>query len=121
MHKWQRQGWLSEIDLRRILCCLQNMRMLCNSTFLSDNRTRHSPKLDEFREIIRELTLEKNRKVVVFTVRSPGGEISRRRARRIAQIQQMEISAEGLFRHLRRSSPSDRNRKLATGRISPGQ
>ena len=36
MHKWQRQGWLSEIDLRRITCCIQNMRMLCNSTFLFD-------------------------------------------------------------------------------------
>jgi SNF2 family DNA or RNA helicase len=43
LHKWQRQGWLSEIDLRRILCCLQNMRMLCNSTFLFDRRTHHSP------------------------------------------------------------------------------
>jgi hypothetical protein len=67
LHKWQRQGWLSEIDLRRILCCLQNMRMLCNSTFLFDRRTHHSPKLDEFREIIRELTLEESRKVVVFS------------------------------------------------------
>jgi SNF2 family DNA or RNA helicase len=67
MHKWQRQGWLAEIDLRRILCCLQNMRMLCNSTFLFDKRTHHSPKLAEFREIIRELTLEENRKVVVFS------------------------------------------------------
>ena len=54
MHKWQRQKWLSEIDLRRVLCCLQNMRMLCNSTFLFDKRTHHSPKLEEFREIIRE-------------------------------------------------------------------
>jgi SNF2 family DNA or RNA helicase len=67
MQKWQRQGWLSEIDLRRILCCFQNMRMLCNSTFLFDKRTHHSPKLAEFREIIRELTLEENRKVVVFS------------------------------------------------------
>jgi superfamily II DNA or RNA helicase len=67
MQKWQRQGWLSEIDLRRILWCLQNMRMLCNSTFLFDKRTHHSPKLAEFREIIRELTLEENRKVVVFS------------------------------------------------------
>ena len=67
MQKWQRQGWLSEIDLRRILCCLQNMRMLCNSTFLFDKRTHHSPKLAEFRGIIRELTLEENRKVVVFS------------------------------------------------------
>jgi superfamily II DNA or RNA helicase len=67
MHKWQSKGWLSEIDLRRITCCLQNMRMLCNSTFLFDKRTHHSPKLAEFREIIRELALEEDRKVVVFS------------------------------------------------------
>jgi hypothetical protein len=67
MHKWERQGRLSEIDLRRITCCLQNMRMLCDSTFLFDKQTNHSPKLEEFREIIRELALEENRKVVVFS------------------------------------------------------
>lgn len=67
MHKWQKQGWLSEIDLRRITCCLQNMRMLCNSTFLYDKETNRSPKLAEFREIIRELALEENRKTVVFS------------------------------------------------------
>jgi len=67
MHKWQKQGWLSEIDLRRITCCIQNMRMLCNSTFLFDKQTNYSPKLEEFREIIRELALEENRKVVVFS------------------------------------------------------
>ncbi|HEV2986956.1 MAG TPA: DEAD/DEAH box helicase, partial [Candidatus Angelobacter sp.] len=67
MHKWQKQGWLSEIDLRRITCALQNMRMLCNSTFLYDKQTHRSPKLAEFREIIRELALEENRKVVVFS------------------------------------------------------
>ena len=67
MSKWQRQGWLSEIDLRRITCCIQNMRMLCNSTHLFDKETNFSPKLDEFREIIRELAIEENRKVVVFS------------------------------------------------------
>jgi SNF2 family DNA or RNA helicase len=67
MRKWERQGWLSEIDLRRITCCIQNMRMLCNSTFLFDKETNHSPKLEEFREIVRELVLEENRKVVVFS------------------------------------------------------
>ena len=67
MRKWERQKWLSEIDLRRILCCLQNMRMLCNSTFLYDKQTNHSPKLEEFREIIRELAIEEGRKVVVFS------------------------------------------------------
>jgi SNF2 family DNA or RNA helicase len=67
MRKWERQRWLSEIDLRRIMCCLQNMRMLCDSTFLFDKQTNHSPKLDEFREIIRELAIEEGRKVVVFS------------------------------------------------------
>jgi SNF2 family DNA or RNA helicase len=67
MHKWERQGWLSEIDQKRILCCIQNMRMLCNSTFLFDKQTHHSPKLQEFREIITDLAIEENRKVVVFS------------------------------------------------------
>jgi hypothetical protein len=67
MHKWTRQGWLSEIDLRRIACCIQNMRMLCNSTFLFDKETNYSPKLEEFREIIRELAIGEGRKVVVFS------------------------------------------------------
>jgi SNF2 family DNA or RNA helicase len=67
MRKWERQKYLSEIDLRRVMCCLQNMRMLCNSTFLFDKKTNHSPKLAEFREIVRELAMEENRKVVVFS------------------------------------------------------
>jgi superfamily II DNA or RNA helicase len=67
VRKWERQGWLSEIDQRRVLCSIQNMRMLCNSTFLFDKETNHSPKLEEFREIVRELALEENRKVVVFS------------------------------------------------------
>jgi superfamily II DNA or RNA helicase len=67
MHKWQRQGWLSEIDLHRITCCIQNMRMLCNSTFLFDKATNFSPKLEEFREIVHELAIEEERKVVVFS------------------------------------------------------
>jgi SNF2 family DNA or RNA helicase len=67
MRKWERQGWLSEIDQKRVLCCIQNMRMLCNSTFLFDKETHFSPKLKEFREIIRELCIEENRKVVVFS------------------------------------------------------
>jgi superfamily II DNA or RNA helicase/predicted nucleic acid-binding Zn finger protein len=67
MRKWEKQGWLSEIDQKRVLCCIQNMRMLCNSTFLFDKQTHHSPKLQEFREILTELAIEENRKVVVFS------------------------------------------------------
>ena len=67
MRKWEKQGFLSEIDQKRVLCCIQNMRMLCNSTFLFDKETHHSPKLEEFREILTELAIEEDRKVVVFS------------------------------------------------------
>jgi len=67
MRKWERQRWLSEIDQKRILCCIQNMRMLCNSTFLFDKQTHHSPKLQEFREIMTDVVLQEDRKAVVFS------------------------------------------------------
>src|SRR6202011_5866120 len=59
--------YLTEIDRRRILCCLANMRMLCNSTFLFDKQTNVSPKLDEFAELMRELVHEGPHKAVVFS------------------------------------------------------
>jgi superfamily II DNA or RNA helicase len=59
--------YLTELDRRRILCCLANMRMLCDSTFLFDKETNVSPKLDEFAELMRELVVEGPNKVVVFS------------------------------------------------------
>jgi superfamily II DNA or RNA helicase len=59
--------YLTEIDRRRILCCLANMRMVCDSTFLLDKQTNVSPKLEEFAERMRELVLEGPHKVVVFS------------------------------------------------------
>ncbi len=59
--------YLTEIDRRRILCCLANLRMLCNSTFLLDKQTNVSPKLEEFAELMRELAAEGEHKVVVFS------------------------------------------------------
>jgi superfamily II DNA or RNA helicase len=59
--------YLTEVDRRRILCCIANLRMLCDSTFLYDKETNVSPKLDEFAELIRELVHEGPHKVVVFS------------------------------------------------------
>lgn len=67
MRKFERQGWLSPLDQQRLLCAIQNMRMICDSTFLFDKETKVSPKLDELREIIRDLVLEEERKIVVFS------------------------------------------------------
>ena len=67
MRKMERQGWLSPLDQQRMLCAIQNMRMICDSTFLFDKKTASSPKMEELREILRELVIEEERKVVVFS------------------------------------------------------
>jgi SNF2 family DNA or RNA helicase len=60
--------YLSEIDRRRILACIANMRMLCDSTFLYDKQTNVSPKLEEFAELMSELlSPAEPHKVVVFS------------------------------------------------------
>jgi superfamily II DNA or RNA helicase len=59
--------YLTEMDRRRVMCCITNMRMLCNSTYLYDKQTNVSPKLDEFAELLKELVLEGPHKVVVFS------------------------------------------------------
>jgi superfamily II DNA or RNA helicase len=59
--------YLSEVDRRRVLACLTNLRMLCGSTHLLDHRTNVSPKLDELAELLRELLGAGPHKVVVFS------------------------------------------------------
>ena len=56
--------YLTEVDRRRILCCIANLRMLCDSTFLLDHQTNVSPKLDEVEELLRELLGAEPHKVV---------------------------------------------------------
>jgi SNF2 family DNA or RNA helicase len=58
---------LTDLDRKRILCCLANLRMLCDSTFLFDKTTNVSPKLDEFAELMQDLIQEGGHKAVVFS------------------------------------------------------
>jgi hypothetical protein len=59
--------YLTEIDRRRILASIANLRMLCDSTFLLDKQTNVSPKLDELEELLRELLFSGPHKVVIFS------------------------------------------------------
>ncbi len=59
--------YLTEVDRRRILACITNLRMLCDSTFLLDKQTNVSPKLEELEEILRELLGAGPHKAVVFS------------------------------------------------------
>ncbi len=50
------KNYLTDLDRKRVLACVVSMRGVCDSTFLFDRQTRISPKLDEFAELIPELT-----------------------------------------------------------------
>src|SRR5579875_359553 len=59
--------YLTEVDRRRILASIANLRMLCDSTFLLDQQTKVSPKLEELEELLRELLFSGPHKVVIFS------------------------------------------------------
>src|SRR5947209_7402667 len=52
--------YLTDLDRKRILACLVNLRTVCDSTFLFDRQTHVSPKLDEFAELVPELLGKSN-------------------------------------------------------------
>ncbi|MHB1688692.1 MAG: DEAD/DEAH box helicase [Ignavibacteriaceae bacterium] len=56
-------------DMQRIQQILTSMRMVCDSTFLIDKETNHSPKLEELETILLEKLSIKNRKrkVIIFS------------------------------------------------------
>ncbi|MDM8515191.1 SNF2-related protein [Desulfobacterales bacterium HSG16] len=58
---------ITPMDLRRIMELLLCMRMVCDSTYLIDKKTHHSPKLKELEGIVDELVIQSRRKVVIFS------------------------------------------------------
>ena len=66
--KWQRNHFLSETDRHRLLVSLNKMRMVCDSTYILDEESRHDVKVDETINIISEfLDSDTVGKVVVFS------------------------------------------------------
>ena len=61
------KGYLTDLDRKRILACVVNMRTVCDSTYLFDKQTHVSPKLDEFTEFVPELLEGGDHKLVVFS------------------------------------------------------
>lgn len=67
VQKWRRFGFLSEADKQRLMICLQNMRMACDSSYLLDPTDDHSVKPDEFATLLDEMLETPGTKVVVFS------------------------------------------------------
>lgn len=79
--KWRRFRFLSEADQRRLMICLQNMRMSCDSTFLLDQNTDHGLKADEAVTLLAELIERPDAKAVVFSQWLRMHEVLQRRLR----------------------------------------
>lgn len=67
IHKWHRFKFLSEADRKRLLLFLSMMRMVCDSTFILDQKSRHDTKIEEIMAIIANLLSDKDSKVVIFS------------------------------------------------------
>ena len=65
--KWRRYRFLSEADQRRLLVALQYMRMVCDSTYLLDQRTDHGVKADELATLLYEIFESSDTKAVIFS------------------------------------------------------
>jgi len=65
--KWHRHKFLSEADRNRLLLFLSMMRMVCDSTFILDQKTRHDTKIDEIKAIVANMLAESDGKVVIFS------------------------------------------------------
>ena len=64
-----RKKFITAYDMQRMQLLLANMRMVCDSTYLIDDKTNVSPKLEELESIlIDQLDLKNNnRKVIIFS------------------------------------------------------
>ena len=64
-----RKKFLTPYDMNRLMMLLNQMRMTCDSTFLVDQETHVSPKLDELKLILLDKLdlLESDRKVIIFS------------------------------------------------------
>jgi SNF2 family DNA or RNA helicase len=65
--KWRRYGFLKEPDRKRLILSLSQMRMVCDSTYILDQKTRKDTKIDELMSILDEVFDNSDEKVVVFS------------------------------------------------------
>lgn len=65
--KWHKTRFLSEKDRKRLLLLLSQMRMVCDSTFILDQRSRHDTKIDELMLLIEDMLENGDDKMVVFS------------------------------------------------------
>lgn len=102
IHRWHKVGFLPEKERKRLMLFLSMMRMVCDSTFMLDQESRHDTKIEEVVNIITEITESGKDKIVVFSQWE-------RMLRLIAhELEKLDIE----FRFLHGSVPSAKRGKL---------
>ena len=67
IHKWNTHHFLSEPDRHKLLVNLNIMRMVCDSTYILDQKTRYEVKIDETMNIVSDILQGTDSKVVIFS------------------------------------------------------
>ncbi len=67
LKKWERMHFLSEMDRNRLMMFLQQMRCVCDSTYVLDQKTRYDTKVGEVVNIVSDIIEGGDGKVVVFS------------------------------------------------------
>ncbi len=102
VYKWRRLHFLSETDRRRLLLMLNQMRMVCDSTFILDQNTRFDTKVEETMNILGDLFESGDEKVVIFS-----------QWERMTRLIAAELAKAGVkYSSLNGMVPSEKRKKL---------
>ncbi len=102
LKKWQTMHFLSETDRNRLMKYLSQMRMLCDSTYILDQKTRFDTKVTEVINIVRNVIESGDEKLVVFS-----------QWERMTRLVVKELEKEGIgFEYLHGGIPSIRRKDL---------
>ncbi|MFY9173022.1 MAG: C-terminal helicase domain-containing protein, partial [Petrimonas mucosa] len=100
--KWQKMRFLSESDRRRLLLLMSQMRMVCDSTYILDQKSRFDTKIDELMNVLDEFLEESDEKAVVFS-----------QWERMTRLVAAELDKRGVaYEYLNGSVPSAKRKDL---------
>ena len=101
--KWKHNHFLSEKDRKRLLLDLSQMRMLCDSTYILDQRTRCDTKIEEVMSILDDiLSGGADEKVVIFS-----------QWERMTRLVAAELKARHIrFEYLHGGVPSEKRKNM---------
>lgn len=100
--KWRRNRFLSEEDRQRLLIFLGCMRMVSDSTYILDQKTRNDTKIGELMTILKEIFEREDQKVVIFS-----------QWERMTRLVALELDAIGIkYEYLHGGIPSNKRGQL---------